>query len=93
MPKRPCSGVESTNPLCTGDAAEGLWGAAYAQATQRLNFTYDDGAPTWAILINGPNRRGVHQVCAQCWLIACSSYCIMLWAAWKKLNTLQIIER
>lgn len=62
MPKRPCSGVESTNPLCTGDAAEGLWGAAYAQATQRLNFTYDDGAPTWAILINGPNRRGVHQM-------------------------------
>lgn len=62
MPRRACSGVESGAAGCTDETAEGLWGAAYAEATQRLNFTYSGGAPDWAILINPPNRRGVHQM-------------------------------
>jgi hypothetical protein len=61
LPKRACSGIESTTPGCTDTAGEYLWANAYVES-QQLGFTYTGGAPSWGLWLNAPNRRGVHQV-------------------------------
>lgn len=61
LPKAACSGIESSAPGCTDAAGEYLWANAYSEALA-LGFRYSHGSPDWAVMLNAPNRRGVHQM-------------------------------
>ncbi|KAF8057288.1 hypothetical protein HT031_006096 [Scenedesmus sp. PABB004] len=68
MPKAPCTGIESAAPGCTDDAGEHLWANAYYEAL-RLGFGRGGsdgggagGDDSFALMLNPPNRRGVHQL-------------------------------
>jgi len=69
LPKQACSGIESTTPGCTDKRGEYLWANAYYES-QALGFEYSGGPPDWALWLNAPNRRGVHQVTREQQLIA-----------------------
>jgi hypothetical protein len=65
LPRRACSGIESSKPGCTDAAGEYIWANAWHES-QQLGFKYSAGAPDWGMWINAPNRRGVHQVSFTC---------------------------
>ena len=75
VPTRACTGAESEDALCTGSAAELLWGAAFdeAEATglgpplaTRALTVWDATLPAgvsspWGVIVNAANRRSQHQ--------------------------------
>jgi len=67
IPTRPCTGVESADPQCTGSAAERWWAAAWAEAGGLGLYAGQPPAgaaaspPTWGVIINPANRRSQHQ--------------------------------
>jgi hypothetical protein len=61
LPKAACAGIESSAPGCTDASGEYLWANAYREALG-VGFKYSHGTPDWAMMLNAPNRRGVHQV-------------------------------
>ncbi|KAF8056134.1 hypothetical protein HT031_006485 [Scenedesmus sp. PABB004] len=61
LPQVPCTGIESLKPECTGKSAEIIWNNVWREA-RALRFDYVGGTPTWAIMLNAPNRRGNHQM-------------------------------
>jgi hypothetical protein len=70
LPKAACSGIESTSPGCTDAIGEYLWANAYSEALG-VGLKYSHGTPDWAMMLNAPNRRGVHQVgrgAVACWI-------------------------
>lgn len=65
VPTRPCTGIESTDTLCTGPEGEKYWVAAYSFATEELGFEISmaQGSPkTWGMMINAVNWRSQHQL-------------------------------
>lgn len=63
VPTRPCTGVESSDPLCTGPEGELYWQETWQVATKEKSFPslYDQNA-TWTMLINPINGRSQQQV-------------------------------
>eukprot|EP00882_Tetradesmus_deserticola_P003522 GHRQ01003727.1.p1 GENE.GHRQ01003727.1~~GHRQ01003727.1.p1 ORF type:complete len:371 (+),score=112.68 GHRQ01003727.1:1-1113(+) len=61
LPKAACSGIESSSPGCTDAQGEYLWANAFSEALG-VGFKFRNGAPDWAMMLNAPNRRGVHQM-------------------------------
>ena len=76
LPLRPCTGVESADPACTGRAGERIWQVTWDEAVGRglppLKPSSSSsptagggggGNATWAMLMNAYNERSQHQVC------------------------------
>lgn len=62
VPYRPCTGVESPDPECTGRPAEKYWGHAWDEARAR-GFGVPDGpfaGLPWGVLLNPKNARSQH---------------------------------
>ena len=60
LPTHPCTGIESTDPLCTGPPAERVWAAA-AVTTARDKGFLNNSTRRWGALMNAPPWRGQHQ--------------------------------
>ncbi|KAI9004018.1 hypothetical protein DFJ74DRAFT_694387 [Hyaloraphidium curvatum] len=62
VPTRPCTGIESPDPLCAGAQGEKYWGYAFDEARAR-GFGVPGGAhpAKWGILLNPKNGRSQHQ--------------------------------
>jgi hypothetical protein len=57
LPTAACTGIESSNPACTGSTGEKLYQSAWEEA-----MAHGLAPPTAAVMANAPNYRSQHQL-------------------------------